>query len=194
LAAAVILPLLVAFWWGAEPLDGRDEPSHSGRRLVGWLLLLPPVVAGLMLVSMAPYEFAISDYPDARVLITTTFILVTGMGVWGYLLGAALVGWGDRLGRVGRPAFAVLGILLVLAVVVPATPRALRMLPDAREFAAAWDRRDRVLRTAAAEGVDEIAVASLSSMGGLAEIGYDPEQWVNRCVAQAYGLKQVVAK
>ena len=194
LAAAVSLPLLVAFLWGTEPLDGRDKPSHNGRRLAGWLLLLPPVVAGLMLVSMAPYEFAISDYPDARVLITTTFILVTGMGVWGTLLGAALVGWGDRLGRVGRPTLAVLGILLVLAAVVPATPRALRMLPDAREFAAAWDRRDRVLRTAAAEGVDEIAVASLSSMGGLAEIGYDPEEWVNRCVAQAYGLKQVVAK
>jgi hypothetical protein len=98
------------------------------------------------------------------------------------------------MGRAVRPALAVLGILLVLAVVVPATPRALRRLPDAREFAAAWDRRDKVLRTAEAAGVDEIAVASLSSMGGVAEIGYDPENWVNRCVAQAYGLKQVVAK
>jgi len=31
-------------------------------------------------------------------------------------------------------------------------------------------------------------------MGGLAEIGRDPEEWINRCVAGTYGLEAVVAK
>jgi hypothetical protein len=31
-------------------------------------------------------------------------------------------------------------------------------------------------------------------MGGLAEIGRDPKEWINRCLAGAYDLNSVVAK
>jgi hypothetical protein len=33
-----------------------------------------------------------------------------------------------------------------------------------------------------------------SPLAGLAEIGHDPEEWINRCVAGTYGLGSVVAK
>jgi hypothetical protein len=39
-----------------------------------------------------------------------------------------------------------------------------------------------------------LAARSLTHMGGLAEIGFNPDEWINRCVAQTYGLEKVIAK
>jgi hypothetical protein len=30
-------------------------------------------------------------------------------------------------------------------------------------------------------------------MGGLAEIGKDPTEWINRCVANSYGLERITS-
>jgi len=64
-----------------------------------------------------------------------------------------------------------------------------------RNYAAAWDQRDRNLHAAAEVGENVVYAASLTHMGGgLAEIGYDSNEWINRCVALTYGFDQVIAK
>lgn len=147
-----------------------------------------------MLLSMAPYEFAVGDYPDARLLVASLFVLVAGLGIWGYVLGAVLSGpAGGQAHRVGV-GLGVAGLLLVLAAVWPGTQRVASQLPEVQPFAESWEVRDQALRQAVARGVEETTAASLPHMGGLAEIGYDPNEWINRCVAQAYGLKRVIAK
>jgi hypothetical protein len=91
-------------------------------------------------------------------------------------------------------ALGVAAVFLALAAAIPGTQRVGLRLPDVQSFAAGWEARDQALRMAAARGIEQTAAASLPHMGGLAEIGYDPDEWVNRCVAQTYGLKRVIAK
>ena len=72
--------------------------------------------------------------------------------------------------------------------------RILGWLPDAREFSEAWDQRDTSIREALDRGDRELEITSLSHMAGLAEVGFDPEEWINVCIANSYGLASVVAK
>jgi hypothetical protein len=67
-------------------------------------------------------------------------------------------------------------------------------VPIARQYAQAWDKRNLTLKNVTEDQDEPIAVPSLRHMGFLAEIGYDPNEWINRCMAQAYGVDAVVAK
>jgi membrane protease YdiL (CAAX protease family) len=158
---------------------------------------LPIVTPILMWSTIAPYEFAVSSYPDARVLVTTMFVLITALVVWGANLGNLLARFPWMR---SAPATAVALLLaVVLAVGLVATSRSatlatLGQAEAARAYAQSWDTRDGNLRQAAAAGAGLVPAASLRHMGGLAEIGRDPEEWINRCVAGTYGVGAVVAK
>ncbi|HSR48131.1 MAG TPA: hypothetical protein VLL77_09135, partial [Anaerolineales bacterium] len=127
-------------------------------------------------------------------LITGVYVMAAGMTAWGFVLGLAAPVRSQ--GRAGWAAFAIglASLALVGLSAVTVTRKTMAQLPDATSFAAAWDRRDAELRDASRRNLDLVPAASLSHMGGLAEIGYDSNEWINRCVAQAYGLKEVVAK
>jgi hypothetical protein len=85
-------------------------------------------------------------------------------------------------------------VVVVLAWTSVRTTRAvLATAADGRAYAAAWDTRDQKLRQVPVDS-ELVPAASLRHMGGLAEIGRDPREWINRCVAGTYGLRSVVAK
>jgi hypothetical protein len=87
------------------------------------------------------------------------------------------------------------GVALVLLVAsLRSASTTLGEVGVARAYALAWDERHLKLQQAAADNADQVAAASLRHMGGLAEIGRDPEEWINRCVAGTYGVGSVVAK
>jgi len=198
-AVSVFLALSLPAAWGfaAGARAGEFPPEERNRSLM-FLLGIPFVTAVLVLGTILPYEYAVSSYPDARVLITTQFVLGFGMVSWGLVFGwRAARALHRRVGSVGR-ALSTAGGLLLLTVFLAAavqTFRAIREpLPVAQAYAEAWDRRHQDLRVAAAEDVETVAAASLRHMAGLAELGRDPEEWINRCIAWTYGLDQVVAK
>jgi hypothetical protein len=160
------------------------------------VLLLPFLTPVLMLSTIAPYEYAVSSYPDARVLVTTMFILAGGLVAWsaavGRLLARALRGSERRAWFAsGVAALLVLGLMIAPIRDVPAIAASVDV---AREYARTWDKRDADLRRLGDPGEGPVATPSLRHMGGLAEIGHDPEEWINRCVAGTYGLRAVVAK
>lgn len=192
---ALSLPAAWAFLAGARA--GDFSPEERNRSLV-FLIGLPFVTAVLVLATILPYEYAVSSYPDERVLITTQFVLGLGMLSWGLVFGrAAARALHRRIGSVGR-LLSTAGGLLLLAVLLATAVQTFRTirdpLPVAQAYAQAWDRRHQDLRLAAAENVETVAAASLRHMGGLAELGRDPAEWINRCIAWTYGLDQVVAK
>jgi hypothetical protein len=191
LALAVLVPLVLAMIYDSGA--GESRPSIRGR-LVG-LVALTIVTPVLMLSTIAPYEYAISSYPDARVLVTTMFVLSLGLVAWGALLGQLLAQVGSRWPRRVSGGVLFLGAVTLLALaatVVPATSRILSYTSEAREYARSWDTRDANLREVT--GAELVAAASLRHMGGLAEVGRDPDEWINRCIAGTYGLGAVVAK
>ena len=176
--------------------DGANGKGMR-RRTVAALILLPALTPVLMLSTIAPYEYAISSYPDARVLVSTMFVLAGGLVVWGAALGRLLAG--IRVLQSGRGSLAAIGLAgiatLGLAVTsIQTASSTLDSAPVARSYAQTWDKRDTDLRRIGAAGEEPVVTPSLRHMGGLAEIGRDPEEWINRCVAGTYGLEAVVAK
>ena len=192
-----IVPFLLALFPARENARRSQGKTGELRKWGTLVLLIPLSTALLMFATIAPYEYAVSTYPDGRVLITTQFVLVAGLAGWGFAAG--------KLSRTVLPlslaakSSLVAGVWLVALIpisvaVVSATLHSLDPLADAQEFAITWDLRDETIRQTVERGEKAMAVRSLNHMGGLAEIGRDPNEWINRCVAQSYGLKTVIAK
>ncbi len=190
LISLALVPLAVGILAGR----GGGISLGSGILLVGGL----PLAAffGVALV-MLPSEYALSSYPDGRVLINATFVVAAAIILWALIIGAAV---GPRFPAGGRlrHALSIAISVAALAAVGVQAARAVRqgtqLLPDARQFAAGWDQRHEAVLLARRQGEMKQAVASLAHMGGLAEIAREPDVWINRCFADAYGIRSVEAK
>jgi hypothetical protein len=188
---------LAGFWSGVQE---QVEAARARRLLpeLGWFLGIPFFTFVLMCASIAPYEYAISSFPDARVLITTVYIMFVGILGWGFLLGS----WVARMKIPSRLwvqsialTIAVVSVSLFFVYTRQAVLTAVAEQEVMRSYAAAWDERDRNLHVAAEDGLTVVYAASLTHMGGgLAELGYNPDEWINRCIANTYGFDQVIAK
>ena len=196
-ALVIAVPFLLALFPAIEEVrrsQGKTEELHQWGKQA---LLIPLLTALLMFATIAPYEYIVSTYPDGRVLVTTQFVLVAGLAAWGYAVGklsrAVL-----PLSPIAKPGvYAAIWLVALVPISVgvrKASLQAIEPLADAQEFALTWDQRDHTIKQAVEQGEQAMAVRSLNHMGGLAEIGRDPDEWINRCVAQSYGLKRVVAK
>jgi hypothetical protein len=192
-----MVPFLLAFFPSREDARQSQGKIEEPRKWGALVLLIPPCTALLMFATIAPYEYVVSTYPDGRVLVTTQFVLVAGLAAWGFAAGRltrAVLPF-SLIAKPGVYAAAWLVALVPISVgVVRATLHSLEPLADAQEFAVTWDQRDHTIKLAVQGGEQVMSARSLNHMGGLAEIGRDPDEWINRCVAQSYGLKRVVAK
>jgi hypothetical protein len=196
-ALSVILPALIGFltYQGSS----HNKPLHLGDWARGLypLVVIPVLTAGLILASIMPSEYAISSYPDGRVLVMPAYFLFLGMALWGLSLGSrtrSLVVVKKEWILLTASMFFGLGVSVLLVFGFVSARTLTDQVPIARQYAQAWDKRDRTLKTIAEDQDEPIPVPSLRHMGFLAEIGYDPNEWINRCVAQAYGVDAVVAK
>ncbi len=194
---AIVVPCLLMLWRGLADSHVAQVEDGDPRGLLFPLLLLPVATPILMLTTIAPYEYAISSYPDARVLITTMFVLISALVIWGACLGrllASLTRMRSAPAAIGGLILAILVAIGLLAVSIQTTRTILAEADVGRDYARSWDVRDEKLRASAAAHADQVAAASLRHMAGLAEIGRDPDEWINRCVAGTYGVGSVVAK
>ncbi len=196
-ALVTMVPFLLAFFPARENAHRYQGKTGELRKWATLVLLIPLSTALLMFATIAPYEYAVSTYPDGRVLVTTQFVLVAGLAAWGFVAGMlarAVLPLSITAKPVLIGAVWIAALIPISVGVVRATLRSLDPLADAQEFANTWDQRGETIRQAVERGEKAMAVRSLNHMGGLAEIGRDPDEWINRCVAQSFGLKTVVAK
>jgi hypothetical protein len=196
IAFSVLWPAAAAL---AATTTEEESPSGKRSRLARWapVLLIPAATGGLVLAAIVPHEYAVSTYPEARVLVIPQFVLTLGLGAWGWTLGRRL-----RAARIPDPgrsalrpalAFSLLAGAYVL-VTLAQTRSIWQEIPAARDYAVAWQARHTFLNSDAARSVGQPAAASLRHMGGLAELSRNPDEWINRCVAWTYGLEGVIAK
>jgi hypothetical protein len=198
---AVLLSFLIPFLAGYGlfmlSTNKRANVFVYDRRFFLWFVGIPSFTFLLMLASIAPYEYALSSFPDARVLITTLYICIFGIALWSFLAGLWV---SKRYFQARGMQLVIITILFLLGLglhgsfILQSTRVALEDRDTMVSYAIAWDERDRNLRAQEAVGGEPIATASLTHMGGLAEIGYDPDEWIKRCVASAYGLESIIAK
>lgn len=173
-------------------LRRTGDPVFAGRSVRCAVLLLA-LSGGMVLISMTPPAVATAAYPVDRALLPATVILVwVSIGV-GWLLGE---GWirrqlKDMQGRLWLAASWTLSIVGALAIAVSAILVSAVLLSDARDFAAAWDRREARMRESLGAGVVDVVVRPLPHIGDLAELEEDPQTWVNACFSSYYGVESV---
>jgi hypothetical protein len=194
--ALTLLVALVLGWGGSNrDLGWVNRIVQQPLRAALVLLALPLVSLLLVAAVMAPSAYALRSYPDGRVVMIAGFLVAAQVVLWGLMAGA----FARRLVEAAPWLQVVQSVALVLALITAAflaaafVQRVAPVAVDAGQFAVRWDGRDRQLRSAApANG--PIAAASLTHMGGLAELARDADFWVNRCVANAYNVGSVHAK
>jgi len=193
-----MISVIAGFWAQARnEASKRKEPSPIRKDLI-WFVSIPLMTLLLMCASIAPYEYAISSFPDARVLVTIVYVFFLSVVAWSFLIGTLISRLnGAVFAWIGR--FAWITAVVCLGLFFVYTRKAVLLAGQDRDvmrnYATAWDERDRKLRLAAEDNSETVYAASLPHMGGgLAEIGFDPEEWINRCVALTYGIDQVIAK
>ncbi len=80
-ALSIILPALVGFltYQGSSLI--KPLPLSDWARWLCPLVVIPVLTAGLIMASIMPSEYAISSYPDGRVLIMPAYFLFLGMAL-----------------------------------------------------------------------------------------------------------------
>ena len=175
-------------------LERHQESNRGvGQRWKYALVGIPIVVYLLIVSSIVPSVYATSAYPAERALITSQYALTIGIIIWGICAGIAIRDQNRFRLTWNNTSRAIVIGLLGLSIIISAQKR-LTLIPQAHNFAQLWDQRDQELRLAFQNGLIETSAMSLPHMGGLAEIGKDPAEWINLCVASSYGLVKVAAK
>lgn len=104
-----------------------------------------------------------------------------------------------------RYIFRLSGVVAALLLVVPfnAARRMLVLYPTVRTFASMWDAQDREIHAAKLEGSRQLTVHALPATDrdprgnfhfGLRLIDSNPNNWVNGCAAEYYGVDSIIAK
>jgi hypothetical protein len=163
---AVVTPLLVGGTLGlnAQPLTAPQRSFVYRNR---WRLILAVTFVGLILIAACFFAgiFAIATLPPARAYIVPQFALVITVTAIGYIAGMSLQRDFGGSGK-PRPILAAIGrgLILVILLVGPllSARETLSLVPAFSTFAAEWDARDALLRSAAQQAITPVAITPLT--------------------------------
>jgi hypothetical protein len=189
---SVILSAILAIIapWNIE--TSTQTGKRNVRRLSTYLLGILIVTYLLIVASVAPSVYATSAYPAERALVTGQYVSTSASVIVGFLVGITLkprIPFKLSSANLVRAS----GIILLGIGVLSSALRSTMIIPSARSFAQQWEQRNQELLLAFQQGLTETRASSLPHMGGLAEIGNDPSEWINRCVANSYGLERITS-
>jgi hypothetical protein len=174
----------------------RISPSLRPSSIILVALLSPIILFITLAAVMSPAAYAQSSYPDGRVLMDASFIVVFFMVIEGFLFGLILNQLHDLAGEPVPVKLRLLSAVFVLIIILYPlydAYKSFRSIPEYQAYATAWDARDARIKAATLMGLDQIVEFSLDAPGQLADINTDPHNWVNNCVAQFYGLASISA-
>jgi hypothetical protein len=177
----------------------EEMPFSKRKTFVVSLMAIPFVTYLLIFFSMTPSMYGQGSYPGARSLMATRAVMVTGLMAFGLLSGMKARMWIARILILRNLQSAVLlaGVLfLALSSAYPVF-MASRTKDDLliwyRNRAELWDNRDADIRQAVAQGITNLVVEQIDTIGGVQEYKRKKRNWVNRCAAGYYGLNSLRA-
>jgi hypothetical protein len=198
MGSSPFVPILVA---GIGALLGLVAPAAVAAKVVHRTLLLIalPIIAFVLVTScMAVGVYGTSAPPPPRALIIPQFACEILLLLWGAVAGvAARSGLASR--SIDASSRLVTPLLLIVIVIgtgksAQTTARTLSLASSLRSWTTTWDQGDRELREAARTGRLDATAPSLPPVGGVGSIARDPNDWVNACAAQYYGLTSVTGR
>ncbi|HEX7394298.1 MAG TPA: DUF6056 family protein [Anaerolineaceae bacterium] len=192
---AIGVPFL-AGWVFSTPGSTQQIHWNPGelwreRWLRGFLSILLAVFI-LVTAACAPVVYALDAYPDDRAIIIPLFMIVTGGMCASALLGNGLRQGGilpDPLEKpaIGRAIKAGLAAALLAAVAISLF-QTVQKVSDFQSYASAWDQRSAYLQQAVKNGRGDVTVVGLNARFGVSDLNADPDNWVNRCMANYYHI------
>lgn len=187
---ALAIPALLFF---ALSLPGEEFSFGQVRRLQIIALFTPLLLYILIAASFAPSVYG-QSFPVPRARFAAYFLQMGALVVEGAVLGA-LSSQGLRNFSWSRAGAALALVLAGVAAIYPLRAGWLVVAASAdyREWAAAWDARDALIRTKIAEGQTDLIVPGLSGIDQIKELDIRSHHWVNRCAARYYGVHSISA-
>ena len=191
---AFFLPLLLAYLLYVYEANPRKVRPSS---LVQAMLLAPFATYLLMVCVCAPSAYGASSYPETRVLIYGTCLLIL-LIVFEGLLAGIILGQLHLHARqpVSRGLKAALIILFVLTSFYPIydATKIMAEIPTYREWAETWDRREAQILGQIEQGISDVKITAHDSVYYVLELSPDPNEWVNSCAAHYYGVNSITAR
>jgi len=193
-AALALLAVPAVCVWLEKSSNG-EVPPHTAARL--WLLAYAFSFL-LILSSIIPGVFALSDLPPERAEFITQWILLTTLLATGIALRGAI----RRLcGATPSVVTTLVASVFILALVLPWVLKSTRTIVasvrKSRIYAGEWDTEDAQIRRLRGLGDWNIAVpwndriASGGNVTNLPWLSPDPTYWVNKCEADYYRLGSI---
>jgi len=188
----------VAAWWWGPRLAPDGWASRSRVRTVAVAASLPIVLVYLTLFPIY-WEYGAVNYSGEGRTYNITYFVFAMSAVWA--VWCVLDGVSRRwpwLGTPSRPSRAAIDSVLACALAVlmatsPGALRAFRALPQGPGYLEAQHERESFLRATRNRGKPLLVNAMHIKPDGLfwGEIDPDEGHWINRCVANYYGLASV---
>ncbi|MFC2029090.1 DUF6056 family protein, partial [Chloroflexota bacterium] len=194
----LLILLMICLITGFSIVSTRTTDTSIKPASLVSLLFLAPLVTYLWIVCVtAPFAFGESTYPEARVLVNATMILVILVMLEGLILGFTfgLLYQRSRLIPSVSLRVALLVVLLGLSLYPLYSARKVYITdyPRYKERAVDWDERDAYIRAQLAQGNKEITVTTFFRIGEVLEFHPDSDNWLNRCVALYYDADSISA-
>jgi hypothetical protein len=125
-------------------------------------------------------------------------VLIVGTIAWGFYLGDLLKVIDGRK-ALARKQVMIQIFILILGLVLPGPYYSLRrtsvlVTPLMREYSVLGDSHNNIIQNELAEGNLNPIVKPLPHLTGLPAMDEDPENWINTCATDLYGLNSIVAE
>ena len=178
-----------------------SQPAKGTSEAVRFLIeLIVSLVSGFLLIvcCMAPSAYALSTYPDLRVLVAPDWVMVMEIGIVGWLIGKAFSGLVCAKEKVKEASAIMIGaafVVLAIGAVPLVTARdVFAQVPRYQRWAAYWDIRDAQIRNARQENTTGIEVMEIDHIiPAVSELRADPGFWYNVCAARYYRVNWIAA-
>lgn len=155
-------------------------------------------LAVLLLAIVFPVVVLMRAYPEPRAITLPNYYITIALICLGALLNRFLsqVPVRQRFAKSERltAAIKVSMLILVFALTLSAVSQFVRDYSSLKDYAARWDNRQARIIEARAAGITRITVPGLESRDLVADIGDDPDDWVNACMAAYYGMEKITGR
>jgi hypothetical protein len=182
---------------GEMPIQNSRIAIYFGASLIFVLLV---IWAGI-----APAYLLRGGVPPQRVLLSAYFLVASLAIFWG-ILGALFLRSVLPRTTISVQGWVSLGLLILVMLlgVLPFASSQLKLISPLKAYSSQWDERHQTLLTAPLQGEAVVVTADLTKVKALSELGprlwlagdfeTSPDNWINRCAAQYYGVGQIVVK
>ena len=176
---------------------GVVQPD-SGRKIFTIFIGLAASLAVLLLTIVFPVAVLMQAYPEPRAISLPNYYITIVLICFGALLKRylSLRHAGQRTVIRERLTTAVrIGLLiLTVALTISVVSQFAKDYPALKDYAARWDDRQTRIIDARAAGITKVTVPGLESRDLVADIGDDPDDWVNACMAAYYGMEKITGR